>query len=236
MSLLYKLSKVALVSFSVITYFFEQKKPNKNYKNTLEHDLKNLALGSINKMVGALIVSKTYDVFELTEKRDFGLIAKLNNKPIQKFILALMLIDLWMYFWHRLNHENNFLWNFHKFHHKDTQMNTSSAINFHTFEIIISTFARIIIFIPLGIERKHLSLYETLLLPIIIFHHANIQIKDNLDDSLSLVISTPAFHRVHHSKNMEETNSNYASILTIWDKLFGSHIPNKASNIIDYGI
>ncbi|MBC7474748.1 MAG: sterol desaturase family protein [Candidatus Sericytochromatia bacterium] len=230
------LASIAMVTVSTLIYLWETKKPKRNYENKVSHDTFNSSVGLVNKLTNSLIVSNSYSLFDLAKQKNFGLLRQFNISEQLRTIYAIILIDIWQYWWHRFNHKLPVLWQFHKFHHQDEQLNASSAIRFHFLEISISTIIRIAVFIPLGIDKKDISIYESFLLPIIIFHHANINISDSLDRSIKRLIVTPSFHRIHHSKNENESNNNYSSLLSFWDNIFNSYIENDASNIIDFGI
>jgi len=137
-------------------------------------------------------------------------------------ILSILLLDLYMYFWHRLMHTWPLAWRFHAVHHTDLSMNVSTAYRFHAGEIISSYATKIFLIWLFGIAPIHLFIYELAFMVVIVFHHSNWAILYQLDKVLSYFIVTPNYHRVHHSQIVEETNSNYASLLTIWDRIFQS--------------
>lgn len=137
-------------------------------------------------------------------------------------LLAILLIDAWQYAWHRLNHRVPWLWRFHSVHHSDAEMDATSAFRFHTGEMTASILARMVVVSLLGITVPQWLLYEALSLPIILFHHSNIRLAERWDRWLRIWIVTPGMHQVHHSQWQPETDSNYASFLSVWDRLFGS--------------
>jgi sterol desaturase/sphingolipid hydroxylase (fatty acid hydroxylase superfamily) len=108
-------------------------------------------------------------------------------------------------------------------HHADKEMDASTGVRFHPIEIILSSMVRMAIIPLLGIQAGQLLMYELVLLPIILFHHSNIRLSETVDRILRLVIVTPHMHRLHHSDIKSETNSNYASVFSFWDKLFNSY-------------
>ena len=57
----------------------------------------------------------------------------------------------------------------------------------------------------------------------ILWHHSNVALPEKWDRLLRAVLVSPSMYRVHHSKKVKETNSNYSSVLSIWDRLFGSY-------------
>ena len=140
-----------------------------------------------------------------------------------------------MYWWHRINHEWHILWYFHKFHHVDTKLNSTSALRFHTGELLLSYIAKIIAFSILGISLSAVLVHALLFFPIVVFHHSNLKISERWDLFFRRFIVTPRMHRIHHSVIKSETNSNYSSVLPYWDKLFRSYVKQPAKDI-EFGI
>jgi len=101
-------------------------------------------------------------------------------------------------------------------------MDASSGVRFHTLEIALSFLVRLLVLPLIGVTVPQLVLYEALSLPIILFHHANSRLPYRVDLALRWLIVTPWIHWVHHSSFQPETDSNYSSFLSIWDRLFGS--------------
>ncbi|WP_245912430.1 sterol desaturase family protein [Brunnivagina elsteri] len=134
--------------------------------------------------------------------------------------ISFVIIDLYMYVWHRLMHSSNITWQFHQVHHTEMSMNTSTAYRFHTVEVILSNVPKLFLIWLLGIKPSYLLFYEITLAIELIFHHSNWALPWKLDKFLSYLIVTPNIHRLHHSQSFQDTQFNYASILTIWDKLF----------------
>jgi sterol desaturase/sphingolipid hydroxylase (fatty acid hydroxylase superfamily) len=192
-------------------------------KSRLKHDLSNLALGVLNAVLAAFIfASLVLAVTNWSAEQKFGLLHWLDVSPLVGALIGLLVFDCWQYWWHRINHVIPFLWRFHAVHHSDAAMDASSAVRFHTVEIMYSSAIRLLILPLIGLSISHLLIYELILLPIILFHHSNIAIPAQLDKFLRILIVTPRIHWVHHSHIREETDSNYASLLSVWDRLFGS--------------
>ena len=101
-------------------------------------------------------------------------------------------------------------------------MDASSGVRFHTVEMVFSFLARLAVLPLLGITLPQRLLYEALSLPVILFHHSNLRISNRADRSLRWLIATPWMHYVHHSRWQPETDSNYTSFLSVWDRLFGT--------------
>lgn len=187
----------------------------------VSHDASNLALGVLNAIVGALcFAALVLLVTEWAREHRFGLLHWLDLPAWAAWSVALVLFDGWMYLWHVINHRIPLLWRFHAVHHADREMDVTTALRFHTGEILLSGLARLAVLPLLGMSLPQVLVYEALLLPVILFHHSNVRVPRRLDAVLRMVIVTPWMHWVHHSRWQPETDSNFASILSVWDRLF----------------
>jgi sterol desaturase/sphingolipid hydroxylase (fatty acid hydroxylase superfamily) len=187
------------------------------------HGGANLALGIANAAVAALVFAgATLRVTEWAAARGFGLLRVVDLGPLAGTLAALVLMDGWMYAWHRLNHRVPLLWRFHAVHHADAEMDATSGVRFHTGEIVLSSVARLAVLPLLGLSVQQVLLYETVLLPLVLFHHSNVRVPARLDRALRMVIVTPWMHWVHHSEWRPETDSNFASVFSFWDRLLGT--------------
>ena len=141
---------------------------------------------------------------------------------ILNFLFHLVIIDIFLYWWHRLNHEIPFLWRFHHVHHLDETLDISSGVRFHFGEVILSALIRSIIIISFNVSLVNLLIIEAIILLSSIFHHSNINLPTKLEKFLSTFIVTPSIHWVHHHKQQSETDANYSTIFSCWDKIFKS--------------
>ena len=137
-------------------------------------------------------------------------------------IVDLLLLDLWVYAVHRAYHEVPLMWRLHEVHHRDEFLDASSALRFHIGEVFFSALIRLIPIAILAIPLSHVIIFETLLLAAAIFHHSNIALPPKFERLLSFVIVTPSIHWMHHHAVRAHTDSNYAGIFSIWDRLFAS--------------
>ncbi|OUR81473.1 Sterol desaturase [Cycloclasticus sp. 46_120_T64] len=206
-------------------------------KGRLKHDASNIALGVFNAVLaGALFASLLLAVTNWAAEQQFGLLHWLTFGPYVELIIGLLVFDGWQYAWHRINHAIPFLWRFHAVHHSDATMDASSAVRFHTVEIIYSSAIRLLILPLIGLNMSQVLVYELILLPIILFHHSNIALPAPLDKVLRIFIVTPRMHWVHHSHIPQETDSNYASLLSVWDRLFASYTVRHDPQNIRFGL
>lgn len=138
------------------------------------------------------------------------------------WLLDLLLLDLWIYWWHRANHEIAPLWLFHQVHHLDEFLDVSSGLRFHPGEVLLSALARAFLIMALAMPLSSVLIYEVLVLAGAAFHHSNVGLPPRLEAALRRAIVTPSHHWVHHHRVRRDTDSNYGTVLTLWDRLFAS--------------
>lgn len=157
-------------------------------------------------------------------ENNWGLFNLLSWPPWIEFILAIVLLDMMIYWQHVAAHHVPLLWRIHKVHHSDRDIDLSTGIRFHPIEIILSMLYKMVCVVILGPAIAAVLLFEIILNACAVFNHANVSLPAWLDRNLRALIVTPDMHRVHHSIKEQETNSNYGFSLSIWDRLFGSYI------------
>lgn len=232
------LKPLAAAAMLGVLWIFEAALPLfERRESKTRHDLANLALGVGNAvLVSVLFAAATLWVTETSRAAGFGLLHWIEGGPWVELALAVVLFDFWQYLWHRLNHRIPLLWRFHAVHHADREMDATSAVRFHTGEIVLSATARLAVLPLLGLSIQQVLAYEALLLPIIMFHHSNVRVPGALDRGLRWLIVTPWMHWVHHSDLRPETDSNYSSIFSIWDRIFGSFRLREDPSTITLGL
>jgi sterol desaturase/sphingolipid hydroxylase (fatty acid hydroxylase superfamily) len=166
-----------------------------------------------------VLAGVTIGTIAWAETHSLGLTHMLPLSSNAERVVVFILFDVWMYFWHMANHRIGFLWRFHRAHHADTEMDTTTALRFHPGELIISSFVRLPVVIAIGMSFTDLVVFEVLLNISTLFHHSNLAVPEKWDRVLRAVIVTPNMHRVHHSVELPETNSNFTSLLSVWDRM-----------------
>ena len=229
---------IIIAIFFILLVFLESIIPAYQLsKKKWQHDFFNLIIGLVNVLLTALVLSLLFSLTsDIIKDKEIGLSYVLGHHSTWTLIATLLLFDCCMYFWHRLNHRVPFLWQFHALHHIDEAMDASSAVRFHFVEIILSCLYRLPLMFVLGMPLEWMLLYEVCLLPVILFHHSAIKIPQSLETCLAIFIVTPGIHRVHHSPKSELCHSNYSSILSIWDRLFGSFKGQSLNKDMTYGL
>ncbi|WP_226389459.1 sterol desaturase family protein [Penaeicola halotolerans] len=221
------------ISF-VLLYLAESALPFQHQQHRRQHDFKNLLIGAANLLLIFFAGFYFQQLLTFAKENQIGLLHHFDWPLSILLLIELLFIDLFMYGWHRANHTWPFLWKFHSFHHLDTQLNTTSAFRFHLVEILFSYGFRMLLFPLFGVSVLAVLVHGTLLFPVVLFHHSNVRINATLDKWLRYVIVTPEMHRVHHSNKQIETDSNYSSLLSIWDKIFRTFRQNEGD--ITYGL
>lgn len=201
-----------------------------------KHAAHNLSIALFNTAVlGVVFGWVTVMVADWTEQHQYGLLHALGLAGPVRFVLALVLLDGWTYVWHRANHTFPLLWRFHRMHHSDRRMDVTTATRFHLGEHVGSSVLRLGLIPLLGFEVWNLVVYDTLVLAITQFHHADISIG-RWDRWLRWLIVTPYMHKVHHSNWRPETDSNYSTVLSVWDRLAGTFRMRSDPKTIVFGL
>jgi sterol desaturase/sphingolipid hydroxylase (fatty acid hydroxylase superfamily) len=150
--------------------------------------------------------------------------------------LDLLLLDGLIYWWHRWNHEWRLLWRFHGVHHLDRFLDSTSALRFHFGEVLLSALARACAILLIGFPLSSIIVFETLVLIATIFHHSDLRLPGWLEGLLSRLIITPSIHWVHHHRRRADTDSNYGTIFSFWDRLFTSSSPSRRQADMAIGV
>ena len=208
-----------------------------NTKDRWKHAGRNFTITIFNSIALILLFSAMVSfVFTFSADKQWGLLYQIDLPLILRLMLIVFLFDGWMYIWHRLNHEIPFLWRFHRMHHSDPAMDVTTAFRFHIGELIFSSFLRFGIIILLGMTTFEIILYETIMLPVIYFQHSNFFLSFQWDKRIRTFFITPWMHWVHHSDIIEESNTNYGTIFSWWDRIAKTFkIRNDPKKII-YGV
>lgn len=237
---------IALIAGLALLFLWESIHPFYDYfagslKRRGTHVIRNLVIGSFNAALVVFVFVGLWFVASVwADESRFGVmhwLQDLFDLPLWIHAIgAVLLLDLWMYIWHRINHKLPFFWRFHCVHHSDPNMDVTTASRFHIGEIFFSSLFRIPLIILFGIYLWELVLYETLMFAVVQFHHANVFLPEKLDRVLRAVIVTPAMHRVHHSRWQPETDSNYSSLFSFWDRIGRSFRLNPDPKNIRLGL
>ncbi|MBV9868196.1 MAG: sterol desaturase family protein [Abitibacteriaceae bacterium] len=148
-----------------------------------------------------------------------GLLHWLTLPPLLAAVAGIMTFDYAYYWWHIATHNVPLLWRFHNVHHTDLDMDVSTATRFHFCELLLSVAFRVAVVLLTGITPWALLAFEVCFECAGQFHHSNWCLPVRVERALNLVIVTPRMHGIHHSIVLDETNSNWGTIFSWWDKL-----------------
>jgi sterol desaturase/sphingolipid hydroxylase (fatty acid hydroxylase superfamily) len=163
------------------------------------------------------------------EMHDWGLVNALALPAWLAVPLAIVLLDLAVYFQHVTFHAVPALWRLHRVHHTDLDFDVTTGTRFHPIEILVSTLIKMAAVAAIGAPAVAVLVFEVLLNATAMLNHANGRLPVALDRWVRLVVVTPDMHRVHHSIAYNETNSNFGFNLPWWDRLFGTYRAQPAA-------
>lgn len=226
--LLIIISLALLMTVERLIPFFEHSSYRKKQR---WHNIANLTLTFMLNAALSGIVSFS---FTTSDSNDFGLL-RMAQPYWVALIVGVFLCDLNGYVAHRLYHRIPLFWRFHRVHHSDIELDASSALRLHPFEFIFQATTQATILPLLGVSGGSFVLYNLIALPLFVINHSNIKYFQWYERTMSLLFVTPNWHRVHHSSYQPETDSNYADVFSIWDRLFKTH-KEKDVEQIQFGL
>ena len=200
------------------------------------HAGRNVAIAVLNTVVLSLLFgAATVAVAIWAADHGLGLLNQLAVPLPWRLLPAVLLLDAWLYLWHRLNHRVPLLWRFHRMHHSDREMNVTTATRFHIGEHCGAAALRLGLIPLFGVSVAEILAYETLVVAATMFHHANVSLG-RLDRPLRWLIVTPRMHQIHHSRLRIETDSNYSVLFSFWDRLARSYRMRSGSEPVELGL
>jgi sterol desaturase/sphingolipid hydroxylase (fatty acid hydroxylase superfamily) len=160
----------------------------------------------------------------LASERGWGLLNIFAVPGWLAFLLSLLLLDLAIYLQHVMFHAVPALWRLHRMHHADLEFDVTTGLRFHPIEILLSMGLKLALVVVFGPPAIAVLVFEVVLNGTSMFSHSNIRLPLGVDRILRLIVVTPDMHRVHHSIDMRETNSNFGFNLPWWDRLLGTYL------------
>lgn len=182
--------------------------------------VRNSELGAITgAVVGLLSLPAIAATARLVERRRLGLLQRLPLPEPARAAIAVLLLDYTYYWWHRFLHHVPFLWRFHLVHHTDLDLDLSTALRFHVGEWVLSLPFRVAQTIAIGAPRSGVRAFESAMFLGVMFHHSNLRLPFAIERRLLYTMVTPRMHGIHHSINERETDSNFGTLLNVWDRI-----------------
>jgi sterol desaturase/sphingolipid hydroxylase (fatty acid hydroxylase superfamily) len=156
------------------------------------------------------------------DANQFGLMYRLGVPAPVATLAGVFLVDLSAYAVHVSMHSIRLFWRFHRVHHADVALDASSGLRLHPFEFVLLTGSIIVTMCLAGIPMAGIIIYNTLALPLFVLNHSNMKYPAWYERWSRVLLVTPDWHRVHHSRHQPETDSHYGCVFSIWDRLFGT--------------
>lgn len=201
--------------------------------------LNNLGLVAFNTVLLRLLFpTAALGMTVFAANQGWGLLNYLDVPFWLAVTLAIVAMDLVIWLQHVMVHAIPILWRLHRVHHADLDFDLTTGARFHPVEIILSMVTKFATIALLGPPVIAVILFEVILNGMAMFNHGNIRLPPGLDRTLRWFIVTPDMHRVHHSIEDDETNSNFGFNLSWWDRLSGTYRaqPRKGHQGMTIGI
>lgn len=179
----------------------------------------NLALGLLNSALIVLSKISAVGAAAYFQAQQIGILHGLSVPFLAKCVIAFLLLDLLIYAQHVVFHKWGPLWRLHRVHHSDPEIDVSTALRFHSVEVLLSMGIKIAGIAIIGAAPIAVFVFEIVLNGAAMFNHSNVRMPNWLDRSLRVLLVTPDMHRVHHSTDGTEMNRNFGFNLPWWDKL-----------------
>jgi sterol desaturase/sphingolipid hydroxylase (fatty acid hydroxylase superfamily) len=194
-------------------------------------------------VVGTVLLRLAFPVLAVAwairmEAAGFGLFARVDAPGWIEFILAVLLLDVAIYWQHRLFHRIPLFWRLHRVHHSDLRFDMTTGVRFHPLELAASMLIKLGLIALLAPSPLAVLAFEILLSTGSLFTHSDFALPRGIDRRLRWLFVTPSMHRIHHSVERFETDSNYGFHLSLWDRIFRSYrdVPVKPERSMPIGI
>ena len=185
----------------------------------------NLSLVFLNTLILRLLFpAAAVGVAIFATNNGWGLLNHFHIPYPLAIVLSVVALDLVIYFQHVLLHAVPTLWRLHRVHHADLDYDVTTGSRFHPLEIVLSMLIKFCAILVIGAPAVAVVIFEVVLNTMSMFNHGNVRLPLVIDRVLRLLVVTPDMHRVHHSIEDNEANSNFGFNLSLWDRLFGTYI------------
>jgi sterol desaturase/sphingolipid hydroxylase (fatty acid hydroxylase superfamily) len=168
--------------------------------------------------------------------RDFGLLRLLPLHPLVAGVVAVVALDFSFYVTHVAMHKVPALWRVHRVHHSDPVVDVTTTIRQHPLEGVIRYAFLTVFACGLGVGLTAFAVYRVWSAVNALLEHANIRVPRRVDALLSLVTTWPNMHKVHHSRDVRQTDTNYGNIFCWFDHLFGTYTPSWQGTTVNSGL
>jgi len=184
----------------------------------------NLGLVFLNSFILRLLFpAAAVGMAAFANEQGWGIFNYYQTSFVVAVVVSVIAMDFIIYLQHVMVHAVPALWRLHRVHHADPDFDVTTGARFHPLEIILSMLIKFSVIVVLGPPVIAVVIFEVLLNATAMFNHSNVRLNLTIDKLLRLVVVTPDMHRVHHSVEDDEANSNFGFNLPWWDRLFGTY-------------
>lgn len=214
------------IIIGLLAFFFSLEQILNNpfsFKKRGEHLFQNILFQIVFFIINLFFITILIYCIEWLNAKEIGLFFLIGLPFWGKLILSVVLFDFTTYWLHRASHKVPLLWRLHRVHHSDTTMDSSTTFRFHPIELAIVYQAGNIVAAGIfGLDVTSLALYYFIVYIFFFLEHSNLNYPNWLNNTIGLVFVMPDHHRVHHHQEQFYTDSNFADIFIIWDRIFGT--------------
>ena len=226
-----------LIGLMVLFYSLELFLPVEyEFQRKRQHQLHNMVLGLIFVVVSFFWATVAVCAIDWLNGNKVGFFYLVSIPAWLQLILSVMLFDFVSYLFHRMAHKLPLIWRLHRVHHSDTNLDASSNFRGHPIEFIFWFGPSNIIAAGIfGLSGWSLAVYYLIITPLFFLEHSNLKFPLWLDKTVGLIFTTPNMHKLHHEQDQYYTDSNYADIFILWDRIFGT-FKYKPPSQITFGL
>jgi sterol desaturase/sphingolipid hydroxylase (fatty acid hydroxylase superfamily) len=198
----------------------------------------NFVLAAINISLVPIIPVSAVLAASWAEAHQIGILNMLGVPEWIAALCTLVVSSLAGYLVHVVMHKVPLLWRLHRVHHLDTHLDISTTLRHHPGELVVSVLVMVLVALAFGLSPWVVVLYEVTEGVVALISHANVRLPPRVDAMIRSVLVTPNIHSLHHSSFQPETDSNYGTVLTVWDRLFGTftRAPLRGGETIQIGL
>jgi sterol desaturase/sphingolipid hydroxylase (fatty acid hydroxylase superfamily) len=165
-----------------------------------------------------------------------GILNTAHLSPWVAIPASVLSLDLVSYGWHRANHLIPLLWRFHQVHHSDPAFTASTGVRFHPGELLLSLPLRLTAVVVVGVPVEAVLVFEIIFTIANLMEHGDIDFPHRFESLMARLCITPALHRRHHTKSGPDRDTNFGTIFSAWDRLFGTYAESDSAALIETGL
>lgn len=228
---------IAFVVSLVAVILVERLAPWRRFRGTGSGSLRNVLLAGVDGAVLAVVCAGcSCAASRWASGHGVGLFNVVAAPGWISAVVTILAFDALSWAWHRANHVVPFLWRFHAVHHSDPAFDATTSFRFHPGELVLSLPVRIALVLALGPPVAAILVFEMVFGFFNLFVHGNLRLPPAVESAMETAFVHPALHRVHHSRVVHESNRNFGTILSVWDRLFGTLLPSRSGRDVGVGI